>query len=72
MSLIPLRAVAPLDILPNLLDNCLSVIPSLACPRQGTFPFFYTDPWKTHIAVSYLVLWVGRCKLDDVLQGAMF
>ena len=55
MSLIPLRAVAPLDILPDLLDHCLSVVPS---PRN--LPFFHTDPWKTHIAVSCLVIWVGR------------
>ena len=67
MSLIPLRAVAPLDILPNLLDHYLSVIPSL-----NNLPFFYTDPGKTHISVSRLVLWVGRCELGDVLQGIMF
>ena len=67
MSLIPLRAVDPFDVLLNLLDHCLSVIPS---PRK--LPFFRTNPWKTHIAVSWLVLWVGRCKLGDVLQDAMF
>ena len=67
MSLIPLRAVAPLDILPDLLDHCLSVIPS-----PGNLSFFHTDPGKTHIAVSWLVLWVGRCELGAVLQGAMF
>ena len=67
MSMAPLRAIVPLDMLPNLLDYCLSV---MLLPRN--LPFFPTDPWKTHIAVSWLVLWVGRCELGNVLQGVMF
>jgi hypothetical protein len=54
MSLIPLRAVAPLDIVPNLLDHCLSVVP---LPRN--LPFFHTDPWKTHTYSCVLACYLG-------------
>ena len=52
MSLARLRAVTPINILLNVLGNCLSVIPS---PRN--LPFFPMDLEKTHISVvmSYKV-----------------